>query len=85
MSALQKQDQDLPDPYSLRGEVAIPGVGLYEYCGKNVHEEIRDLSPLIYFSKSVRLKIMRRSLIVTFFPQQHGSLHILAFVTKRTA
>lgn len=40
MQALQEQDQDLTGAYSLCNEAALPGVGVDEYRGKNVHQQI---------------------------------------------
>jgi len=40
VQALQEQDQDLTGAYSLCDEAALPGVGVDEYRGKNVHQQI---------------------------------------------
>ena len=44
MSALQEQDEDLSDPHSLRGQIALPRAGFDEHRSKAVHEALRDLS-----------------------------------------
>lgn len=40
MQALQEQDEDLAGAHSLRDEAALPGVGVDEYRGENVHQQI---------------------------------------------
>ena len=40
MPAVQEQDQDIASAHTVRGEVAVPRVGLNEHCSKDVHEEI---------------------------------------------
>lgn len=46
MSTLQEQDQDLANSYSIRSKAAIPRIGLYEYCSKNVHKKVGNLGSL---------------------------------------
>ena len=54
MSALQEQDQDLSDPYSLRCEVALPRAGFNEHCNKAVHEALGGDSPIRESGKAVQ-------------------------------
>lgn len=40
MSGLQKQEQDLAGPHSLRRQASFPGVDVDEYRGTDVYEEV---------------------------------------------
>ena len=46
MSTLQEQNQDLSGPHSVCGQAPIPGVGIHEYCSKDIYEKIRRDGPI---------------------------------------
>ena len=37
MPAVQEQDEDLASAHSICSQIALPGVGLNEHCGADVH------------------------------------------------
>ena len=42
MPALPEQNEDLPDPYPLRSQTALPRAGFHEHCNKALHEALGD-------------------------------------------
>ena len=36
--SLQEQEPDLAGAHTVRSQTTLPGVGIYEYCGQDVHQ-----------------------------------------------
>lgn len=46
MPSVQEQDSDLTSAIALRGQIALPGIAIDEYCLQDVHEAVRRHRPI---------------------------------------
>ena len=77
MPTLQKQDEDITNPYSVRREAPLSRASFDEHCHPNVHDKIRHISPLSgYLIGNCTLRKNRNAGWI-------GSLHTAAFGMER--